>query len=179
MKARTLVMTANGFEDSELLYPYYRLQEAGFQVDIAAPKAGAVTGKHGYTVQAELSLNDLARPASQDYALLVLPGGMAPSHLREIPEALDIARDFTAAGLPIAAICHGPQVLASAGLLAGRRATCSASVAEELKAAGALYEDSEVVVDGKLVTSRKPADLPAFMRAIMHQLGQLPGRLLG
>jgi protease I len=172
MKPKALIMTANGFEDSELLYPYYRLQEAGFEVDIAAPKEGAVTGKHGYTVQAGFALDAVPSPASHGYDLLVLPGGMAPSHLRDVPEALDIARDFAASGKPTAAICHGPQVLAAAGLLAGRRATCSASVAEEITAVGARYEDSEVVVDAKLVTSRKPADLPAFMRAVMHLLGR-------
>jgi protease I len=171
MKPKALIVTANMFEDSELLYPYYRLQEAGFQVDIAAPAAGEVTGKNGYKVAANLSLDDVASAGSCGYKLLVLPGGKAPEALRVLPKALDIARDFAGSGTPIAAICHGPQVLASAGLLRGRKATCYTTVAEELKKAEALYEDSEVVVDKNLITSRQPSDLPAFMREVMRMLG--------
>ncbi len=171
MKPKALIVTADMFEDTELLYPYYRLQEAGYDVDVAAPKAGEVTGKKGYKVKANLSLDDVESAGSCGYKLLVLPGGKAPAELRAIPKALDIARDFASSGAPIAAICHGPQVLVSAGLMNGREATCYSSVAEELKAAGALYEDSEVVVDKNLVTSRVPADLPAFMREVMRLLG--------
>jgi len=171
MKPKALIVTADTFEDSELLYPYYRLQEAGYEVDLAAPKAGEVTGKHGYTVTANLSLEDVESHGSCGYKILVLPGGKAPEALRVLPKALDIARDFAGSGAPIAAICHGPQVLISAGLVNGRKATCYETVAQELKDAGAKYEDSEVVVDGNLVTSRKPADLPAFMREVMRMLG--------
>jgi protease I len=91
--------------------------------------------------------------------------------VRNVPKALEIARSFFTHSKPVAAICHGPQILISAGLLKGRRATCYLSVADELKKAGALYEDQEVVVDANLVTSRQPADLPAFMRETMKQLG--------
>lgn len=91
--------------------------------------------------------------------------------MRKEAKALEIARTFFALEKPVAAICHGPQILISAGLLQGRRATCYKSVADELKGADALYEDREVVVDGKLVTSRQPADLPAFMRETMKQIG--------
>jgi protease I len=105
-----------------------------------------------------------------EYTILVLPGGAAPAAVRKEPKALDIARNFFARSKPVAAICHGPQILISAGLLQGRRATCYISVADELKEAGALYEDREVVVDANLVTSREPADLPAFMRETMKQL---------
>jgi protease I len=171
MKPKALIVTADMFEDSELLYPYYRLQEAGFQVDVAAPTAGEVTGKNGYKVAANLSLDDVESAGSCGYKLLVLPGGKAPAALRVLPKALDIARDFAGSGAPIAAVCHGPQVLVSAGLLRGRKATCYKTVAEELKEAGALYEDSEVVVDKNLVTARQPSDLPAFMREVMRMLG--------
>jgi protease I len=87
--------------------------------------------------------------------------------VRKERTALEIAKDFMSKGKPVAAICHGPQVLITAGLLTGRRATCYRSVAEELKASGALYEDTPVIVDGNLVTSRQPSDIPAFMREVM------------
>ena len=103
-----------------------------------------------------------------DYAVLVLPGGKAPAVVRKEPKALEIARYFFVQNRPVAAICHGPQILISAG---GRRATCYKSVADELKEAVALYKDREVVGDATLVTSRQPADLPAFMRETMKQIG--------
>ena len=170
MQPKALILTADGFEDSELLYPFYRLQEAGYTVDIAAPTAGEVTGKHGYTVTANLGLGDVPLHASHGYRLLLVPGGKAPAVLRENPKAPHIARDFAGSKAILAAICHGPQVLIASGLLRGKRATCSASMAEELKAAGVFYQDAEVVVDGRFITSRKPADLPAFMREVMAKL---------
>ena len=98
-------------------------------------------------------------------------GGKAPAVVREESKPLEVARSFFDRSKPVAAICHGPHILISAGLLKGRRATCYMSVADELKTAGALYEDREVVVDGNLVTSRQPPDLPAFMRETMKLLG--------
>ena len=100
----------------------------------------------------------------------VVDFGAAPKVVRQEPMALEIDRIFFAGNKPVAAICHGPQILISAGLLQGRRTTCYRSVADELKEAGALYEDRELVVDANLITSRQPADLPAFMREIMKQL---------
>ena len=165
---KALIISADNFEDSELLVPYYRLKEAGVEVIVASLNRGAITGKHGYEVAVDKTLGEVN---PDGYAILVLPGGKAPAVIRIEPKALEIARSFFAAGKPVAAICHGPQILISAGLMQGRRATCYRSVADELKAAGALYEDQEVVVDTKLVTSRQPADLPAFLRETMKQLG--------
>lgn len=165
---KALIISADNFEDSELLVPYYRLQEAGVETTVASLKRGTIIGKHGYEVAAERALDEIN---PDDYAILVLPGGKAPAALRNEPKALEISRSFFARNKPVAAICHGPQILASAGLLRGRRATCYGSVADELKEAGALYEDREVVVDGKLVTARQPGDLPAFMRETMKLLG--------
>jgi protease I len=165
---KALIISADNFEDSELLVPYYRLQEAGIEVTVASLSRGAIKGKHGYEVAVTKSLDEIN---PDDYAILVLPGGAAPAAVRKAPKALEIARSFFARSKPVAAICHGPQTLISAGLLQGRRATCYRSVADELKGAGALYEDREVVVDANLVTSRQPADLPAFMRETMKQLG--------
>jgi protease I len=165
---KALIISADNFEDSELLVPYYRLKESGVEVTVASLSRGAITGKHGYEVAVDKTLDEIS---SDDYALLVLPGGEAPVVVREESKALEIARSFFARSKPVAAICHGPQILVSAGLLRGRRATCYRSVVDELKEAGALYEDREVVVDANLVSSREPADLPAFMRETMKQLG--------
>lgn len=166
---KALIVSADHFEDSELLFPLYRLQEAGLAVDVASISRGKIRGKHGYEVVVDKAL---AEVDPQAYDLLVLPGGKAPATLRKEAAAIAIAQDFMRGDKPVAAICHGPQILISAGVLVGRRATCYRSVAEELKQAGALYEDQEVVVDGKLVTSRQPADLPAFMREMVRQLGK-------
>ena len=165
---KALIISAANFEDSELLVPYYRLKEAGVEVKVASLKRGVITGKHGYEVAVDKTLDEVN---PDDYAILVLPGGKAPAAVRTVPKALEIARSFFTHSKTVAAICHGPQILISAGLLKGRRATCYISVAEELKKAGALYEDQEVVVDANLITSRQPADLPAFMRETMKQLG--------
>jgi len=113
---------------------------------------------------ADLTLREVA---VDDYDLLVLPGGKAPARLRHDEHAQRIAKAFFKAGKPVAAICHGPQILVSARLLEGRRATCYKGIAQELKDNGACYEDSPVVVDGKLVTAREPGDLPQFVQAML------------
>jgi protease I len=164
---KVLILSADNFEDSELLVPYYRFIEEGFQVVIASIKTGRITGKHGYEVEVDKILEEVN---TDDYELLLLPGGKAPAQLRKQPAALEIALRFFAENKPVAAICHGPQILISAGLLKGRRATCYKLVATELKEAGAEYEDRELVVDGNLVTARQPSDIPVFMREIMKML---------
>lgn len=164
---KVLIISADNFEDTELLVPYYRFREEGIVVEIASMKKGKIKGKHGYEVEVDKVLKEVD-PAGYD--LLFLPGGKAPEAVRKEKEALEIARHFFRDNKPVSAICHGPQTLISAGLLKGRRATCYKSVAPEMKEAGALYEDSEVVVDGNLVTSREPADLPALLRETMKKL---------
>jgi protease I len=165
---KALIISADNFEDSELLVPYYRLKESGVEVTVASLGRGTITGKHGYEVAVDKTLDEVN---PDDYTLLVLPGGKAPEVVRKESKALEISRSFFARSKPVAAICHGPQILISADLLRGRRATCYKSVADELIESGALYEDREVVVDANLVTSRQPADLPAFMRETMKQIG--------
>jgi protease I len=164
---KALFISADTYEDSELLVPYYRLLEEGIEVDVASMKKQPIKGKRGYEVEVTKTLQDV-RP--EDYDILVLPGGKAPEAVRKEPKALEIARHFFLNGKPVAAICHGPQTLITAGLLKGRHATCYRTVVDELKAAGAVYEDKEVVVDGNLVTSRQPSDLPAFMRETMKMI---------
>lgn len=165
---RALIISADRFEDSELAEPLHQLQAKGVEVDLAAPQKGQITGKHGHKVHAGLAL-DAVQP--EDYDLLVLPGGKAPAVLQKNPDAVAIARHFLLAGKPVAAICHGPQVLIPTGLLAGRTATCYRDMRRELEAAGVDYQDREVVVDGNLISSRQPADIPAFMQAIFKAIG--------
>jgi len=164
---KALIISADNFEDTELLVPYYRLKEEGIYVDIASINKGRIKGKHGYEVEVNKTLKEV-KP--DEYDILILPGGKAPEVIRKEKEALDIARHFFEKNKPVAAICHGPQTLISANLLKGRHATCYRTVADELKASGALYEDKEVVVDGNLITSRQPSDLPSFMREIIKAI---------
>lgn len=164
---RALIISADNFEDTELLVPLYRLQEEGVQVDIASLKKGPIKGKHGYVVEANKTLKEIT---PGDYRVLILPGGKAPGVIRKDKDAIEIARHFFRENKPVSAICHGPQILITAGLIKGRHATCYRSVAREMQDAGAVYEDSEVVVDGNLVTSRQPSDLPAFMKETMTLL---------
>lgn len=162
-----MLISADNFEDTELLVPYYRFLEEGIQVDIASLQKGMIKGKRGYEVGVNKTLKD-TRP--DDYDALFLPGGKAPEAVRKDEKAREIGRYFFEKNKPVFAICHGPQILISAGLLKGRRATCYRSVAPEMKSAGALFEDKEVVVDGNLVTSRQPSDLPAFLREAVKML---------
>ena len=167
---RALIISADNFEDTELLVPYYRLKEEGIEVDVASIKKGTIKGKHGYEVQADKALKEVD-PA--DYSILILPGGKAPETVRKDKNAVEIAKHFFQKNKPVSAICHGPQTLITAGLMTGRHATSYKSVAQEMKDSGALYEDKEVVVDGNLVTSRWPMDLPAFMRELMKLIKQV------
>lgn len=165
---RALIISADRFEDSELAEPLYQLQAKGVEVDVAAPQQGVITGKHGHKVNAGLAL-DAVRP--EGYDLLVLSGGKAPATLQNNSVAVAIARHFLVTGKPVAAICHGPQVLIPAGLLAGRTATCYGAMRKELEAARVHYQDRKVVVDGNLISSRQRSDIPAFMRAIFKAIG--------
>jgi protease I len=169
---KALIISADNFEDTELLVPYYRLREEGIEVDIASMQKGKIIGKHGYEAAVSKTLADVN---PEEYEILLLPGGKAPEVVRKQPKAVEIARYFFQKNKPVSAICHGPQTLITGGLLKGRRATCYRTVAEEMKRAGAFYEDSEVVVDGNLVTSRQPSDLPAFMRETMKMISRAKG----
>ncbi len=135
---------------------------------IAAPRRGVITGKHGHKAKAGLALDEVQ---PEMYDLLLLPGGKAPADLQKNPRAVAIARHFLDAGKPVAAICHGPQLLIPTGLLAGRSATCYRGMRRELEAAGVHYLDREVVVDANLVSSRQPSDISAFMAAIFELTG--------
>jgi len=146
--------------------------EMGWHVDIAAPSRKEIGGEHGYSLEPTITI-EAVNP--KDYDLLVIPGGFpdgAPATVRKMKKAQEITKSFFADGKPVASICHGPWTLASAGVVKGRRLTSywHDGVPEDVKAAGGLWEDNEVVVDGNLITSRWPMDLPAFMREISKKI---------
>lgn len=164
---KALIISADEFEDTELLVPYYRLKEEGLEVDIASIKRGKIKGKHGYEVEASKSVDEIE---PDDYGILILPGGKAPERLRKETRVLEIVRHFFEKNKPVSAICHGPLVLASSGVISGREVTGYRTTKEELIKADAVYKDKEVVIDGNLVTSRQPSDLPAFLKETLRHL---------
>ncbi|MFP4654497.1 MAG: type 1 glutamine amidotransferase domain-containing protein [Methanohalobium sp.] len=164
---KALILSADNFEDLELFYPLNRFKEAGVDVKIASMEKGIITGKHGYPANVDLTFNDVN---PEDYDILVISGGKAPEKVRLDEKALEITKHFFDRNKPVAAICHGVQVLISAGVAKGRKATCYIGVRDDLKVAGADYEDNEVVVDGNLITSRNPNDLYAFGREIVKMI---------
>ncbi len=165
---RIAILTADRVEDVEFFYPYYRFTEAGYDVDVLAPGGAEVTGYKGLALRTGVQPIDGARAA--DYDALFIPGGLAPSELRELPAAIDFVSDFAATGRLIGAVCHGPQVLISAGLVDGRRMTSWKDVAPEVRAAGAEYVDEPVVEDGQFITARKPGDMPLELARFLERL---------
>jgi protease I len=171
---KAVILTANEFEDMEVLVPLFRLLEAGWQVDVAAPSKESINGEHGYSLNPNMTIDEVD---PEKYDLLIIPGGFpsgAPATVRKIKKAQDIAKAFFEKNKPVASICHGPWTLVSANLVKGRHLTSfwHDGVPEEIKAAGGIWEDKEVVVDGNLVTSRYPMDLPAFTREMMKMVGE-------
>jgi len=165
---RVLIMVEEGFEDTEFLYPYYRLQEEGYKVEIVGPKAKETyTGKYGIPVKSELSPEEVN---IKEYDAVVIPGGRAPDRMRINKGLVDIVKEAYKKGKVIAAVCHGPQMLIEADIVKGKKATCWKSVATDLKNAGATFIDAPVVIDEKLVTSRFPADLPKFCQETIKLL---------
>ena len=134
---------------------------------MASMKKGPIKGKHGYQVDVDVAFKDVN---PENYNILVISWGKGPEKMRLDKDALDIVRHFFKENKPVASICHGPQVLISAGVIKGRKATCWIGIRDDIIAAGALYEDSEVVVDGNLVSSRSPSDLYAFGREMIKLL---------
>ncbi len=166
---RAVILTANEFEDMEVFFPYFRLLEEGVEVDVAAPQTGVIHGEHGYSLTIAKTIDEVD---PDKYDLLVVPGGSpdgAPATVRKVKKAQEIAKSFFAKNKPVASICHGPWLLVSADLVRGRHLTSywHDGVPEEIQAAGGIYEDKDVVVDGNLVTSRWPMDLPAFVREMI------------
>jgi len=160
---RAVILVADGVEDLEFFYPYYRLREQGIETDIATPDGDKVVGKNGYSIKSDIALEGIS---ADDYDLLILPGGKSPETVRLVPAARQVTQEMMNSGKMVASICHGAQILISAGVLEGRQATCWEGIRDDIIAAGASYRDEPVVVDGNLITSRKPDDLPMFCREI-------------
>ncbi len=169
---RVAVLAENMYDDMELWYPLLRLREAGAQVSVVAPTAGATyKSKHGLEVKADLSAED-AKAGRFD--ALVIPGGFAPDYMRRSEAMVRFVRDASDEGKVVAAICHAGSMLVSAKVLKGKTVTCYKSIKEDVTNAGGNYVDREVVRDGDLITSRFPDDLPAFCREIISALSARP-----
>jgi protease I len=167
--SRVLIIATDGFEQSELTGPRDALNQAGIETVVASPEAGEIKGwQHtdwGDTVKVDQTLDAVK---ADDFDALVLPGGqMNPDVLRLNPEAIALIKSFAEAGKPVAAICHAPWLLAEADLVKGRTVTSWPSIRTDLRNAGANVVDQEVAVDGNLITSRKPDDIPAFSKALI------------
>ncbi|MFJ2867584.1 DJ-1/PfpI family protein [Kitasatospora sp. NPDC087314] len=181
MTSKILLVTGDAAESLEVFYPYQRLREEGYQVDIAAPTKKRLqfvvhdfvdgydtyTEKPGYTWPADLAFADVD-PA--DYVALVIPGGRAPEYLRNNADLQRIVQHFFAGDKPVAQICHGPLITAAAGVLSGRRSSAYPALEPDVQAAGAEFVDGEAVVDGVVVSARAWPDHPAWLRAFIEIL---------
>jgi protease I len=164
-----LALVDDIYEDLELWYPKLRIEEEGWKVVLAGPKAGNLyAGKHGYPCKADVDIGDVEDPLAYDG--LLVPGGFAPDKLRRDPNVLHIVRTMHEAGRPIAFICHAGWILISADILRGKRATSTVGIKDDMRNAGALWEDAPLVVDGNLISSRTPVDLPVFAAAFVRAL---------
>jgi len=171
---KVAILTEEGFEQVELTSPLEALKNAGAQADVISPKSGKIKAWNHTDWGIEIDVDkELSTVSPDDYDALVLPGGvMNPDKLRQNKEAVAFVSAFLDEGKPVAAICHGPQVLIETGMIGGRTLTSYPSLQTDLKNAGAHWVDEEVVVDNGLVTSRKPDDLPAFNKKMIEEIAE-------
>lgn len=164
---RAVIITGPGFQDEEFVYPYYRLLEAGFKVDVATKDKSVVYGKYGVPVNPTKDVKDLKE---EEYDLVVLPGGHeAPSRVRQDKNVLEFVRQMYEKQKIVAALCHGPSILISANVVRNKKATCYVGMADDLKNAGAIYVDAPVVEDGNLITAPHYRNNGDFMKAILKK----------
>lgn len=170
--ARAVIITAPRFQDEEFIYPYYRLQEANMEVEVATPGGETVHGEYGTPARATMKVHDLDTGA---FDLVVIPGGVAaPDRLRAIPEVTGFVAAMYKAHKLVAAMCHGPWVLINAGIVEGRKVTAYPTLEQDLKNAGALYQHKVPVVrDGALITSPIYTNNPEFLREIVRYMQAL------
>jgi protease I len=171
-KLRVAILVENKYQEMEVWYPIFRFQETGAVVTIIGPDIGKYTSKLGYPVASERAAAD-ARPA--DFDVVVIPGGFAPDLMRLCKPMVSFVRQMHDEGRIVAAICHGSWLLASADIIRGKRVTGAPSIVDDLRNAGGVYEDRDVVRDGNLISSRKPADIPAFSAAILKAVAERSG----
>ena len=167
---KVAILVETLYNEFEFWYPFYRLKEAGAQVSVVGSgSAETYQSKAGLPVSVDASAEHIA---VDDYDGVIIPGGYAPDHMRRYPAMVNLVKEFAEAGKLVAAICHAGWMLASADIVRGRMVTSYFSIKDDLVNAGGSWADKEVVVDGNLVTSRTPDDLPAFMRAIIGVMGR-------
>ena len=164
---KVIQLLSDKYEDLEVWYPVYRLREEGIQVDIVAEKPGQYIGKYGVPCQADLAFEDID---PDDYDGILVPGGWAPDKLRRYPVVLDMVRRINDAGKPVGQICHAGWVPISAGILKGKKVTSTVGIKDDMTNAGAEWVDEPVVVDGNIISSRKPGDLPYYAKAYIEVL---------
>lgn len=164
---RIAIITDEKVEDIELFYPYYRFCEEGYDVDVITENGGAFAGKGGACLKDSKSIDVVN---SHDYELLYLPGGKAPAKLRKNEKVLKFVRDFAGSRKIIAAICHGPQILISAGLIEGKTIAAWPEIKGEIEESGAIFSDQALQEDGQFITARKPGDLPRHLYGILNKL---------
>ncbi|KAK3595750.1 hypothetical protein CHS0354_025379 [Potamilus streckersoni] len=167
-KGRIGILTEFNYEDLELWYPYYRLREEGFETFTIGPDKGKTyNSKYGYPCKADEGIDNVK---AEDLVGLIIPGGFAPDYWRRDKRILDLVRAMNDSGKMIASICHGPWVLISAKVINGKKVTCFQAIKDDVENAGAIYSDEAVVVDGNMITSRLPKDLPDFCKAMLSHL---------
>jgi protease I len=166
---RVAVLVENLYQELEVWYPVLRMREAGAEVTIVGTGAPVYSSKYGYEVRADKTAEQVD---AADLDAIIIPGGYAPDRMRLHKPMVDLVREMSRRGKVVAAICHGGWMLSSANILRGKKVTGYIAIKDDLVNAGASYEDSEVVRDGNLITSRKPDDLPAFCRAILEALSE-------
>jgi protease I len=171
---KVAILVAEGFEQVEMTEPRQALQEAGAQTSIVSPAQGQVQGWNHFDKADKFDVDvPLEQARSEDFDALLLPGGVAnPDQLRMQPKAVQLVKDFVQSGKPVAVICHGPWTLIEAGVVRGRKMTSWPSLRTDLQNAGAQWLDQEVVTDQGIVSSRKPADIPAFNRKMIEEFGE-------
>jgi protease I len=167
---RVAILAENMYQEMELWVPCYRLREEGAEVQVVGSGgAKSYASKHGYPVTVDVQAEQVT---AEEFDAVVIPGGFAPDLMRRSPAMVKLVRDAAAQGKVVAAICHAGWMPVSAGILRGKRATSFFSIKDDMVNAGATWVDQEVVVDGNLITSRKPDDLPAFCREIVKALAK-------
>jgi protease I len=165
---RVAILAENLYQELELWYPLLRMREAGAEVTVVGTgSADTYTSKHGYPAAVDVAASEVT---ADHFDAVIIPGGYAPDLMRRYPAMVNLVREVFAQGKIVAAICHAGWMLASADVLKGKKATCFYAIKDDLVNAGATSVDEEVVQDGNLITSRTPADLPAFCRAIIGAL---------
>lgn len=165
---KAVIITGPGFEDPEVICPFYRLQEEGYIVDVVTSNNLEVKGKHGIPIKPNVQVSDLK---VDDYDVVVVPGGYeAPDRVRKVKELVDFVRNMYKSGKLVTSNCHGPWVLISAGIVKGKKATCYPGMKDDLVNAGARYIEAPVVVDGNLITSESPRSIAAWMKETVHWL---------